>query len=153
MSSHLLRSDLDPILGGYLILMAVLAVGLVMQRRRAAAGKPTTRLTGRRKRGWSALILHVLTDALGGYLLLIAVVVLYYYGVAKVGGSFLASAITGSLLLLGISLPVFIAVSWLTQRPVKPTFRRPAWLGSLRRPFPGPGRAFRRSGRGGKAGH
>ena len=117
MSSHLLRSDLDPILGGYLILMAVLAIGLVAQRRRAAAGKPTTRLTGRRERGWPALILHVLSDALGGYLLLIAVAVLYYYGVAKVGGSFLASAITGSVLLLGISLPVFIAVSWLTQRP------------------------------------
>jgi Family of unknown function (DUF6256) len=133
MSSHLLRSDLDPILGGYLILMAVLALGLVMQRRQAAAGKPTTRLTGRRDRGWPALIVHVLSDALGGYLLLVAVVVLYYYGVAKVGGSFLASAITGSLLLLGISLPVFIAASWLTQRPGKWSFRRSARPGSLRR--------------------
>jgi len=123
MSSHLLRSDLDPILGGYLILMVVLAVGLVAQRRRAAAGKPTARLTGRRDRGWQALIVHVLTDALGGYLVLVAVVVLYYYGVARVGGSFLASAITGSLLLLGITLPVFLAVSWLTQRPVKWSLR------------------------------
>src|ERR1700739_2191016 len=118
MSSHLLRSDLDPVLGGYLILMAVLALGLVTQRRRAAAGKPDTRRTGRRDRGWQALIVHVLSDALGGYLVLVAVVVLYYYGVARVGGSFLASAITGSLLLLGISLPVFLAVSWLTHRPV-----------------------------------
>jgi Co/Zn/Cd efflux system component len=146
MSSHLLRSDLDPILGGYLILMAVLAVGLVAQRRRAAAGKPGTRLTGRRDRGWQALIVHVLSDALGGYLLLIAVVVLYYFGVAKVGDRFLASAITGSLLLLAISLPVFIAVSWLTQRPVKWSFRRPARLRSLRL-------SFRRSGRGDKADH
>jgi len=123
MSSHLLRSDLDPILGGYLILMVVLAVGLVTQRRRTAAGKPTARLTGRRDRGWRALIVHVLSDALGGYLVLVAVVVLYYYGVARVGGSFLASAITGSLLLLGITLPVFLAASWLTQRPVKWSFR------------------------------
>ena len=123
MSSHLLRSDLDPILGGYLILMVVLAAGLVMQRRRVAAGKPTTRRTGRRDRGWQALIVHVLSDALGGYLVLVAVVVLYYYGVARVGGSFLASAITGSLLLLGITLPVFLAASWLTQRPVKWSFR------------------------------
>ena len=135
MSSHLLRSDLDPILGGYLILMAVLAVGLVMQRRRAAAGKPGTRLTGRRERGWPALILHVLSDALGGYLLLITVVVLYYYGVAKVGGSFLSSAITGSLLLLGITLPVFMVVSWLTQRSVKWPFRGLPWP-----PFRGPSR-------------
>jgi hypothetical protein len=129
MSSHLLRSDLDPILGGYLILMAVLALGLVMQRRRSAAGKPDTRLTGRRDRGWPALILHVLSDALGGYLVLIAIVVLYYYGVAKVGGSFLSSAITGSLLLLGISLPAFLALSWLTQRPGKWPFRRPGRRG------------------------
>jgi hypothetical protein len=140
MSSHLLRSDLDPILGGYLILMLVLAVGLVTQRRRAAASKPTTRLTGRWERGWQALILHVLTDALGGYLLLIAVVVLYYYGVAKVGGSFLASAITGSLLLIGISLPVFIAVSWLTQRPVRQGPARRLFRGVPRLPFRGPSR-------------
>ena len=142
MTSHLLRSDLDPVLGGYLILMGVLAVGLVMQHRRAAAGKPTTRLTGRRDRGWQALIVHVLSDALGGYLLLIAVVVLYYYGVAKVGGNFLASAITGSLLLLAISLPVFAAISWLTERPDKWPFR-----GTMRL------RPFRKSGRGGKADH
>jgi Family of unknown function (DUF6256) len=116
MSSHLIRSDLDPILGGYLILMAVLAVGLWVQRRRVASGKPLTRLTGGRDRGWRALILHVLTDALAGYLLLAAVVVLYYYVVARVGGSFLNSAFTGTALLLGISLPVFFAASWLTER-------------------------------------
>jgi hypothetical protein len=52
------------------------------------------------------------------------IVVLYYYGVARVGGSFLASAITGSLLLLGISFPVFFAVSWLTQRYGESSRRR-----------------------------
>jgi hypothetical protein len=116
MSSHLIRSDFVPILSGYLILMLVLAVGLWGQRRGAAAGQPTTRLTGRRDRGWQALILHVLTDALAGYLLLMAVVVLYYYGVAKVGSNFLDSAFSGSALLLGICLPVFLAASWLTER-------------------------------------
>jgi hypothetical protein len=116
MSSHLIRSDLVPLLSGYLILMVILAVGLRVQRRRTAAGHPLTRLTGRRDRGWPALILHVLTDALAGYLVLAAVVVLYYYGVAKVGGSFLDSAFTGTALLLAISLPVFFLVSWLAQR-------------------------------------
>ncbi len=130
MSSHLIRSDLVPILSGYLILMVVLAVGLWGQRRRVAGGKPLTRLTGRRDRGWLALILHVLTDALAGYLLLAAVVVLYYYGVAKVGGSFLDSAFTGSALLLGISLPVFFAASWLTER--RETQRRQARHGQDR---------------------
>lgn len=116
MSSHLIRSDFVPLLSGYLILMLVLAVGLLVQRRRAAAGKPTTRLTGRRDHGWRALILHVLTDALAGYLVLMAVVVLYYYGVARVGSNFLDSAFSGSALLLGISLPVLLAASWLTER-------------------------------------
>lgn len=116
MSSHLIRSDFVPILSGYLILMLVLAVGLWVQRRGAAAGQPTTRLTGQRDHGWRALILHVLTDALAGYLVLMAVVVLYYYGVAKVGSNFLDSAFSGSALLLGISLPVLLAASWLTER-------------------------------------
>jgi hypothetical protein len=116
MSSHLIRSDLVPIVSGYIILMAVLAAGLGLQRRGAAAGQPASRLTGRRDRGWPALILHVVADALGGYLVLAAIVLLYYYGVARVGGNFLDSAFTGTALLLGISLPLFAAVSWLTWR-------------------------------------
>ena len=116
MSSHLIRSDLVPMISGYVILMAVLACGLWLQRRRAAAGRPVSRLTGRRGRGWRALILHVVADALGGYLVLAAVVVLYYYGVARVGSNFLDSAFTGTALLLGITLPLFIAFSWLTWR-------------------------------------
>jgi 4-amino-4-deoxy-L-arabinose transferase-like glycosyltransferase len=120
LSSHLLRSDLDPILGGYLILMIILAVGLRTLGRRLAAGKPISRLTGRRDRGWLAFGLHVLSDALGGYLLLMAIVVLYYYGVARVGSDFLLSAVTGSLLLLGIALPLFFVASWLTRRRKRP---------------------------------
>jgi hypothetical protein len=126
MSSHLIRSDLVPILSGYLILMVVLAVGLRVQRRRVATGRPLTRLTGRRDRGWPALILHVLTDALAGYLVLAGIVVLYYYEVARVAGSFLDSAFTGTALLLAISLPVFFLASWLNQR----------WLSQRRRDRP-----------------
>jgi 4-amino-4-deoxy-L-arabinose transferase-like glycosyltransferase len=120
LSSHLIRSDLVPILGGYLILMIILAVGLWTLGRRLAAGKPISRLTGRRDRGWLALGSHVLADALGGYLLLMAIVVLYYYGVARVGSNFLLSAVTGCLLLLGIALPLFFLASWLTQRRHRP---------------------------------
>lgn len=120
LSSHLLRSDLDPILGGYLILMIILAVGLRTLGRRLAAGKPISRRTGRLDRGWLAFGVHVLADVLGGYLLLMAVVVLYYYGVARVGSDFLLSAVTGSLLLLGIALPLFFLASWLTLRRQQP---------------------------------
>ncbi len=116
MSSHLIRQDLIPIAGGYALLMIILAVGLWVLRRRTAAGRPLTRATGRRDRGWPALIRHVMADVVGGYVLLMAIVVLYYYGVARVGGGFLASAFSGSALLVGISLPVFFAASWVTNR-------------------------------------
>jgi Family of unknown function (DUF6256) len=115
MSSHLIRSDLVPIVSGYVILMVILAVGLRTSRRRTAAGLPTTRLTGRLDRGWPALVVHAVLDAIGGYLVLMAVVVLYYYGVAKVGSNFLDSAFTGPLLLLAVALPVFAVLSLLTR--------------------------------------
>ena len=115
MSSHLIRSDLIPVLGGYLILMTVLAVALRAQRRRAADGRSTARRARAGDQGWRCLARHVLADVLGGYLLLAAVVVLYYYGVARVGGSFLASEFSGSAVLLALCLPVFAAASWLAQ--------------------------------------
>ena len=37
MSSHLLRSDFDPMVGGYVIIMVALAVGLRLSRRPGAA--------------------------------------------------------------------------------------------------------------------
>jgi small-conductance mechanosensitive channel len=116
MSSHLIRSDLIPVVTGYVLLMAVLAAGLWSARRRVRTGRPLTRYTGQRDSGWLAFVWHVLADAVGGYLLLAAVVVLYYYLVARVRGNFLDSAFSGSGLLLGVSLPVFLICSWLSLR-------------------------------------
>ncbi len=115
MSSQLIRQDLVPIGAGYLILMIILAVGLVLQRRRAASSTGTGRRAGPR-RGWAALAAQVARDVAGGYLVLAAIVILYYYGVAKVAGNFLASAFTGTALLLAISLPLFAIASWLSER-------------------------------------
>jgi|SRR5580692_10940722 hypothetical protein len=124
MSSHLIRADLVPILTGYGLVMVILAAGLRAQRRRAAAGLPQGRAAaaGRRDRGWAALAAHAAADIAGGYLLLMVVVVAYYYGVARVGSDFLASAVTGSALLVAISLPVFALASWWTwrRRPREP---------------------------------
>jgi Family of unknown function (DUF6256) len=116
MSSHLIRSDLLPIGVGYAIVMVVLAAGLRAARRRVAAGRPLTRSTGRMDRGWPALLYHVLTDFLGGYLLLAVVVVLYYYFVARVGGGFLDSEFSGAAVLLAIALPIYLVATWLRQR-------------------------------------
>ena len=54
--------------------------------------------------------------AVGGYLLLMAVVVGYYFGVARVSGNFIEGAFTGCALLIGLSLPVFAAATWLAER-------------------------------------
>jgi hypothetical protein len=66
--------------------------------------------------GWTALARRYAGTALGGYLLLMAVVILYYYGVARVGGPFIASAFTGCALLIALTTPVFALASWLDGR-------------------------------------
>ena len=66
--------------------------------------------------GWTGLARRYAGTALGGYLLLMAVVILYYYGVARVGGPFIASAFTGCALLIALSTPVFALASWLDVR-------------------------------------
>ena len=121
MSSQLIRQDLIPIGVGYALLMIVLAVGLVLQRRQAGQGsQPGRRPAGRRLAGrgsgWILLALNVARDMIGGYVLLMAVVILYYYGVARVGSNFLDSAFTGSALLLGVAVPVFAAAPVLSRR-------------------------------------
>ena len=66
--------------------------------------------------GWRRLARHYAGTALGGYLVLMAVVVVYYYGVARLGGAFIWSAFTGCALLIALSTPVFALASWLAQR-------------------------------------
>ncbi|HTT51881.1 MAG TPA: DUF6256 family protein [Streptosporangiaceae bacterium] len=124
MSSHLLRQDFDPMVGGYVIIMVALAVGLRLSGRPAAVAARAARarqpsgpdLPPVTAAGWRRLAGHVAGTMLGGYLLLMVVVVLYYYLVARVGGAFIQSAFTGGALLIGLAAPVFAAASWLTER-------------------------------------
>jgi hypothetical protein len=111
---------------GYLLVMGCLALGLRTLRRHPAGTEETPRRPGGRRahrlapgamtRGWPALIRQVADTAVGGYVLLMAVLVGYYHGVAGLGGGFLASAFTGAATLVGITLPVFLAMSWLVER-------------------------------------
>jgi Family of unknown function (DUF6256) len=121
MSSELLRSDFDPMVGGFVIIMVALAVGLRLSRRPDARDSQATRVSGPdlapvTAAGWGRLARHVAGTMLGGYLLLVVVVILYYYLVARVGGAFIKSAFTGCALLIGLVAPVFAAASWLTER-------------------------------------
>jgi hypothetical protein len=81
-----------------------------------SGGKKADAVARRVPAGWPRFAVQVCATALGGYVLLMAVDVLYYYGVARVAGQFIESAFTGGLLLMGISLPLFAAASWLSMR-------------------------------------
>jgi flagellar biogenesis protein FliO len=98
-------------LAGYLLVMGLLALGI-----RAAAAAPRRPPAAPRRLGWPGLIRQVIVTMLGGYLLLMAVVFGYYYGVARVGSDFLVNAVTGSAMLMGLALPLFLAASWLVER-------------------------------------
>jgi hypothetical protein len=138
MSSSLITQDVGPMVVGFGLVMGALALGLRIIRRSgsspeadspASAASPATSPAGglraRRARlsvvnrlrpGWPRLIAHCVTTFVGGYLLLMIIIILYYFFVAPIAGNFVASAFTGCLLLLGLSLPVFLALSWLVER-------------------------------------
>jgi hypothetical protein len=94
---------------GYALLMAFLAAGLRIRARGRPAAPP-------RRWGWPGLIARVAGTAAGGYLLLMAVTVAYYRGVARLPGGFLRDAATGCGLLVVLTQPAFLAVSWLLVR-------------------------------------
>lgn len=146
MPSSLIRQDVLPVGVGYLLVMGALGTGLWLIRRHGdtaaspdreaspATGTagPATGTAGTARppagtagppagtagppAGWSGLIRYYLGTAFGGYLVLMAVVILYYYGVARVGGAFIASAFSGCALLIALATPVFLAASWLAGR-------------------------------------
>jgi hypothetical protein len=134
MSSELLRSDFDPMVGGFVIIMVALAVGLRLSSRpsasRHSAPQRPARVSGPdlapvTAAGWGRLARHVAGTMLGGYLLLMVVVILYYYLVARVGGTFIRSAFTGCALLVGLAAPLFAAASWLTEQLRGRSARKP----------------------------
>ena len=129
MPSSLIRQDVLPVGVGYLLVMGALGTGLWLIRRHGdtavspdreaspatGTASPATGTAGP-PADWSRLIRRYLGTALGGYLVLMAVVILYYYGVARVGGAFIASAFSGCALLIALATPVFLAASWVAER-------------------------------------
>ncbi|MFF4422254.1 DUF6256 family protein [Streptomyces sp. NPDC001549] len=91
----------------YVMVMTYLGLGLLMLRRRPdRPWVPARRLAPVEARhGWLALVRQVVGAAVGGYALLMTVALGYYQGVAHLGGRFLLSAATGTLLLTGSPCP------------------------------------------------
>jgi hypothetical protein len=121
-SATLIREDIGPMVVGYMLVMGALAAGLRLLRRSAAPSSPgrpgPRRLRGviRPEPGWARLTAHCIATAVGGYLLLMIIIIFYFYGVSPIAGNFVPSAFTGCAMLLGLSLPVFFALSWLAER-------------------------------------
>ncbi|MGE5132520.1 MAG: DUF6256 family protein [Gemmatimonadota bacterium] len=134
LASPVIRQALIPMAVFYLIFMTALGLGLAGLRR-GKAGRPAGPAAGPR-RGWAPFARQVLGTAAGGYLLLLAVAAAYYYLVARVGGSFLSSAVTGTALLIGLTMPIFAALAWAAARAGGRPGRRPRGDGP---PGPGPG--------------
>ena len=144
LSSALLRQDILPLTIGYALLMLALATGLLLSRRTTRSAVPGTapdvdqeqsaaemaaaEMAAAEEAGggpaavmsggyaWLRLIRELGVTFVGGYLLLMVVVIAYYYGVARVSGNFIESAFTGCAMLIGLSVPVFLAATWLLER-------------------------------------
>ena len=121
LTSSVIRQALVPLGALYLILMGALGLGLRRLYRRGA-GEAGARAG---PRGWTALTRHVVATTIGGYLLLLAVVTAYYYGISPAAAVFWSSAVTGTALLIAITMPVFAAASWLSVRARRPRRRPP----------------------------
>ncbi|GAA2351604.1 DUF6256 family protein [Streptomyces carpaticus] len=103
----------------YVLVMIYLATGLRILRRAPRARPQSVRPQPVRphRRGWPGLILQVVSTYLGGWLLLMLVILGYYGGLARHSPGFVLHAITGTLLLMGLTLPLFLALTWLATRP------------------------------------
>ncbi|MGW0762928.1 DUF6256 family protein [Streptomyces sp. NPDC002814] len=110
--------NITVMLTGYLLVMGYLGLGLLILRRRPVKSwTPAQRLAPTPvRRGLPALVRQVVGTAIGGYVVLMAVVIGWYQGIARLGGRFLLSAVTGTALLIGITLPLFFLPSWAASR-------------------------------------
>ncbi|TDC74968.1 DUF6256 family protein [Streptomyces hainanensis] len=115
----------------YVVTLVFLRVALRLWLREPH-GRPRRRHPERR--GWPELIRQLALTYVGGWLLLMVVILCYYGGLARHRPDFAVHAATGTLSLMGLTFPFFLAVTWLTTRPA---FRR------LVARLPGAGR-FRR---------
>ncbi|MFI9462435.1 DUF6256 family protein [Streptomyces xiamenensis] len=97
----------------YVLLMIYLATGVRILRA-DPHGPPRRRRPERR--GRREFLRQVIGTYVGGWLLLMMVIVGYYGGLARHNPSFVLHAVTGTLALLGLTLPLFLAASWAATR-------------------------------------
>jgi Family of unknown function (DUF6256)/Family of unknown function (DUF6186) len=64
---------------------------------------------------WRGLMKGLASSTIGGYLVLMLVLI-GYACLARPPGRFLASAATGTALLVAVAVPAFLAASWLVER-------------------------------------
>lgn len=100
----------------YVLLMIYLATGVRILR---ADPHPPPRRRRPERRGRREFLRQVIGTYVGGWLLLMVVIVGYYGGLARHNPSFVLHAVTGTLALLGLTLPIFLAASWVATRRIR----------------------------------
>ncbi|MFE0690896.1 DUF6256 family protein [Streptomyces xiamenensis] len=107
------RIAIGTVCAGYVLLMIYLATGVRIIRADPRA-RPHRRRPERRGRG--EFLRQIIGTYVGGWLLLMVVIVGYYGGLARHNPSFVLHAVTGTLALMGLTLPLFLAASWAATR-------------------------------------
>ena len=125
---RLLREVIAPVLTGYVIVLGM----LVGYRRAVARGDRRPLRPKPVGTDWPGLLRHVVGTAVGGYAFFLLLVVVFYFILGGHSSTLVTDALLyGSLLTFGISVPVFLALSW-AQRRIRA--RRATGHDRLRRP-------------------
>jgi UDP-N-acetylmuramyl pentapeptide phosphotransferase/UDP-N-acetylglucosamine-1-phosphate transferase len=111
---HILRQDVAPVLGAYLVFLAFLAT----YRRSPRAGRgPGGQDQGKAAASRREMVGYLASTVAGGYAVFLAIVVRFYFVLGNEEGSLIIEAVTGgSLLVLVVVVPAFLLLSWIDHR-------------------------------------
>jgi UDP-N-acetylmuramyl pentapeptide phosphotransferase/UDP-N-acetylglucosamine-1-phosphate transferase len=106
---HILRQDVAPVLGAYLVFLAF----LVAYRRTPRPGQDQARAAATRREA----IGYLASTVAGGYAVFLVIVVLFYFVLGNEEGSLITQTVgEGSVLVLVIVVPAFVLLSWIDHR-------------------------------------
>lgn len=126
----LLRHDVIPVAAAYLVFLALMVTYRVTVRREHRGSWPRRERAGIRPAGgdrpaWAGLIQFVVGTAAGGYVFFLCIVVVFYFALGGEDSGFIRQALVeGSILAFGFVVPVFLALSWVSDRRSR---RRTRW--------------------------
>jgi UDP-N-acetylmuramyl pentapeptide phosphotransferase/UDP-N-acetylglucosamine-1-phosphate transferase len=114
---HILRQDVAPVLGAYVVFLAFLVAYGRGRRAREHAGRADERTAT-----WRDLLRYLAATIAGGYVVFLSIVVLFYFVLGNEEVELITQAVReGSLLVLVIVVPAFLLLSWMDERRSPPS--------------------------------